>query len=132
MLANTSPTRALAVQSIHQFQAARLQRARDRAVTTSAEQQAKALDLQALTRSEGQLRELERAHGQRMTALDGELDAAKADTYKLLGSYYLVQALVAERAPDRSAWLDQAERYAKAAGHKALIEEIRKAKEKKE
>ena len=67
-----------------------------------------------------------------MKALDVELDAAKADSYGVLGNYYLVQALATARTTDRAAWLDQAERYAKAAGDKALLEKIRKAKEKKE
>lgn len=131
-LSETSPARALPVQTVHEFQTARAQKARGRAATTAADQQNKALDLLALTRGEKQLAELSTAHAARMKALDGELDTAKAGAYQLLGSYYLVQALATERSADRSAWLDQAERYAKAADDKVLLEKIRKAKEKKE
>lgn len=127
-----SPSRALTLQSTHAIEAARHERVRGRAVATSADQQAKALDLQALTRGGRQLAELESAHAKRMAALDPAIENARADSYKHLGSYYLVQALAAARAPDRMTFLDQAGTYAKASGNKALIEEVRKAKETKE
>lgn len=127
-----SPSRAQTVQSIRAIEAGRINRVQNRAVTTSAEQQAKALDLAALTRGGRQLAELEAAHLKRMAALDPGINNARTDSYKELGSYYLVQALTAARSPDRITFLDQAERYATISGSKALIEEVRKAKEQKE
>ena len=129
---NASPSRAHTLQSLRAIEADRIERVRTRAVTTSAEQQAKALDLAALTRGGRQLAELEAAHVKRMAALDPGINAARTESYKQLGSYYLVQALTAARAPDRMTFLDQAERYAKISGSKALLEEVRKAKEQKE
>lgn len=126
-----SPARALSARSLRSVEAERLARARRRAVASSDEQRAKALDLAALTRGGRQLAEFERAHARRAAALDGEINGGQTDSFKRLGSYYLVQALTAPRAPDRSAFFDQAERYAKASGNKTLLEEIRKAKEKK-
>ncbi|UPT73436.1 MAG: hypothetical protein M0D55_16425 [Elusimicrobiota bacterium] len=128
-LESDSPTRALQFQPLNSFVAGRIARVKGRAVVTSEEQRAKALDLQALTRAQKSLGEVETAHAARMKTLDGELGTAKPESYKALGTYYLVQALAAERATDRAAWLDQAERYAKAAGEKKLLEEIKKARE---
>ena len=131
-LSETSPARALPAQTVLEFQAARAQKARGRTAATADDQQNKALDILTLTRGEKQLAELSTAHAARMKALDAELDAAKSGAYEVLGNYYLVQALAAERSTDRSARLDQAERYAKAAGDEALLQKIRKAKDKKE
>jgi len=128
---DASPARAMSAKSARAVEAERLARARKRAVTTSDEQQAKALDLQALTRGGRQLAELERAHARRMVALDAEIRREQTDSYKRLGSYYLVQALTAPRAPDRSVFLDKAGRYAQASGSKELMEEVRKAQERK-
>lgn len=129
---SNSPSRAQSFQSVRAIQSARLAQVRNRAVSTSEEQRAKALDLQALTRGSRQLAELEAAHVKRMAALDPSIESAKAASYKDLGTYYLVQALTAVRTPDRQTYLESAEIYAKASGNKALIEEVRKAKEKKE
>ncbi|MCM2303522.1 MAG: hypothetical protein NDJ72_02380 [Elusimicrobia bacterium] len=131
-LETASPARAHSLRSIHAIETERLERARNRPVQTAEEQQAKALDLAALRRGRRELAELERAHLRRMTALKAAVDKDKTDRYKLLGSYYLVQGRTAQRATDRSAWLDQAERYAKASGSASLIDEVRKAKEEKE
>ena len=131
-LETASPARAHSLRSIHAIETERIQRTRNRPVQTAEEQQAKALDLAALSRGRRELAELERAHVRRMAALKAAVDKDKTDRYKLLGSYYLVQGRTAQRATDRSAWLDQAERYAKASGSAALIDEVRKAKEKKE
>jgi hypothetical protein len=128
----SSPSRALSLRSIHAIATERLERAKSRAVTTTEEQQGKSLDLLVLRRGQKELADLETAHAQRMVSLQAEIDKDKADRFKLLGSYYLVRAQSAERSTDRSAWLDQAERYAKASGNAALLEEVRKAKEKKE
>ncbi len=129
---NASPSRAQTVQSIRAIEAGRINRVQNRAVTTSAEQQAKALDLAALTRGGRQLAELDDAHARRMADLDSAIKKGRSEGYRDLGSYYLVQALTAARAPDRITYLDRAETYAKASGSKALIEEVRKAKEQKE
>lgn len=128
LLKDSSPARAMPAQSIHQFQMDRLRRTQKRAVSTSEDQQAKALDLQALTRGGRLVARLESEHKRRMSALDTEIDRTAPDSSKLLGSYYLLQALSAARSTDRSVLLDRAERYAKVSGNKALIEEIRKAK----
>lgn len=127
-----SPSRAIPLKGVRAIEAARIERTRNRAVTTSEEQRAKALDLQALTRGSRQLAELETTHTKRMAALDTGARNAAVASYKDLGTYYLVQALTAARAPDRETYLENAEIYAKASGNKALIEEVRKAKEKKQ
>lgn len=127
LLGDASPARAIPARSIHAFESARLERARKRPVTTREQQEAKSLDLKALTHGERELVELQNAHPARMKALDAELRKAKPESYKLLGRYYLGQALAAERATDRSALLTQAERYAKADGDKILLEEIKRA-----
>lgn len=129
---DASPSRAHTFQSARAVQSARLERVRARAVTTRDEQQAKALDLQALTRGGRQLAELETAHAKRMALLDPAIENSRTESYKQLGSYYLVQALQAVRAPDRMTLLARAETYAKASGDKELIGEVRKAKEHKE
>ncbi len=129
---NASPSRALPLKSTRAIEAERLARARRRAVATSEEQQAKALDLAALTRGGRELAEFERAHARRAASLDAQIMREQAESFKRLGSYYLVQAITAARAPDRSTFLDQAERYAKASGSKPLLEEVRKAKERNE
>ncbi|MBI2789245.1 MAG: hypothetical protein HYX59_11235 [Elusimicrobia bacterium] len=127
-----SPSRAIPLKGVRAIEAARLERVRNRAVTTSEEQRAKALDLQALTRGNRQLTDLESAHAKRMAALNPSIENAQKASYRDLGNYYLVQALRADRAPDRSTYLDRAETYAKASGNKALIEEVLQAKEKKQ
>jgi len=129
---DASPARAMSVKSARAIEDDRLARARKRAVSTTEEQRAKALDLVILTRGARQLAEFERAHGRRAAALDKEIEGGRAESYKHLGSYYLVQARTAPRAPDRVTFLDRAERYAKASGSKELLEEVRKAKDKKE
>ncbi|MDD5302855.1 MAG: hypothetical protein PHS14_07055 [Elusimicrobia bacterium] len=128
---DAAPSRAVTIQSARDIESARLERVRGRAVATSADQQAKAYDLQALTRGGRQLADLEAAHTKRMASIDPEIQNATAASDKDLGSYYLVQALTAARAPDRATYLDRADAYAKASGNKALIEEVLKAKERK-
>lgn len=127
-----SPSRALSLRTIHTIETERIERTQNRPVTTSAEQQAKSLDLLAMSRAQKELLALEKSHAERMVSIKAAVDSDKADRFKLLGSYYLVQARHAERSTDRSAWLDQAERYAKAAGNAALLDEVRKEKERKE
>ncbi len=127
-----APARALTLKSAIAVEAGRLQRVRARSVATGEEQRAKALDLLTLTRGARRLAELETAHANRMAALDPEIQGATTASYKDLGSYYLVQASAAARAPDRMVFLEKAARYAEASGDKALIEEVRKAKEAKE
>jgi hypothetical protein len=131
-LKNAAPARALPIESARAVAGDRLERVRNRTVATSADQQAKALDLQALTRGGRQLADLEAAHAKRMAVLDPAIESARTESYKHLGSYYLAQALAATRAPDRVTYLENAERYAKASGNKPLLEEVRKAKEGKE
>lgn len=130
-LRDASPARAVDFKSAQAVEAARIERARNRSVATSEEQQAKALDLLGLNRGQKELAKLEAAHAQRMAVLDPQISGATAAAYKDLGSYYLVQALAATRAPDRMTFLEKAGRYAKSSGDKALIEEVRKAKEQK-
>jgi len=131
-LEDASPSRALPLRSLHDIESERLARAKKRAVTTNEEQRAKALDLMALTRGRRELAELEQAHAPRMAALDIEIAAAQAERHALLASYYLLQARSAQRATDRAVWLDQAERYAQAAGDLSLLDDIRNAKERTE
>ncbi len=131
-LNDSSPSRAVPLGSIHDVQAGRAARTKARTVATSDEQLAKALDLRALGRGQKALTALTTAHAARMIRLDAEIERAGPERYKLLGSYYLVQAQFAARGTDRDALLDQAQRYAKASGNAVLIEEIRKTKEKKE
>ena len=128
---DSSPSRALDMPKMRAIEQSRIDRVRTRTVTTSADQQAKALDLTALTRAQKNLSDVETAHRLRMKAMDVDLAANKKEAYKVFGTYYLGQAISAERAADRSAWLDQAERYAVAAGEKKLLEEIRAAKKNK-
>lgn len=129
---DASPARGQTIPSTRAIEAARLERVRNRSVATSEEQRAKALDLLALTRGARQLAEFETAHAKRMAALDPRISGATTAAYKDLGSYYLVQASTATRAPDRMTFLEKAGRYANSSGDKALIEEVRKAKEQKE
>lgn len=129
---DASPSRAQTLPSARAIEAARLARVRARSVATGEEQQAKALELLTLTRGARQLAELEAAHAERMAALDPGISGATRDSYKDLGSYYLVQAGAAAREPDRVTYLEKAGRYAKASGDQALIEAVRKAKEGKE
>ncbi|MDP3543001.1 MAG: hypothetical protein Q8T11_11105 [Elusimicrobiota bacterium] len=124
-----APARALTLKSTTSIEAARLARVRARSVATSEEQQAKALDLLGLNRGQKELAKLEAAHAKRMAALDPEIEGATTASFKDLGSYYLVQALTATRAPDRMTFLEKAGRYARASGDNTLIEEVRKAKE---
>lgn len=131
-ISDSSPARALTLKSARDVQSDRIGQVRARSVATSEQQRAKALDLMALTRSGRQLAEVEAAHAKRMAALDPEIRNATSDSYRDLGSYYLVQALSASRIPDRMTYLEKAEAYAKSSGSKALLEEVRKAKEKKE
>ncbi len=126
-LGDASPARAIPAKSIHDSEVARLERARRRPVTTHEEQEAKALDLKALTQAEKELVELQNAHPARIKILNEETSKAKRETYKILGGYYLGQALAAQRETDRSALLAQAERYAKAAGDTARLDEIKRA-----
>ncbi|MCR4296025.1 MAG: hypothetical protein NUW21_10850, partial [Elusimicrobia bacterium] len=110
---DASPSRAQTLPSVLDIEAARLERARNRSVATGEEQRAKALDLLALTRGARRLAELEAAHAKRMAALDPRISGATTAAYKDIGSYYLVQALAAARAPDRMTFLEKAGRYAK-------------------
>ncbi len=131
-LNDTSPSRALPLGSIQDIQAGRVARMESRAVVTTDDQQAKALDLSALGRGHKELAALNAAHDSRMAPINDKIDRAGPDSYKVLGSYYLIQAQFAARSTDRGALLDQAERYAKASGNAALIEDVRRAKERKE
>lgn len=130
-LSKDSPSRALSIKSITEIQADRAARVANRAVTTSAEQQAKALDLAAMTRAQRELGELSSAHAARMAPIKKDAERFASDRSTPLGKFYLGRALTAENAIDRSVLLDQAERYAKASGNAKLIEEVRKAKEAK-
>lgn len=128
-LRDASPSRALPIRSAGQIELERRERAKVRAVATSEDQQSKALDLQVLTRGQAQIDALAPSQAKRLAALDAEIEQGRGERYKLLGSYYLVQGLHAERSTDRVALLDQAARYAKVSGSPALIEEVRKARE---
>jgi len=130
-LRDAAPARALPIRSAGAIQHERLERTKTRSVATSADQQAKALDLQVLSRGQTQLASLAISQDKRASTLDSEIDQDRAERYKLLGSYYLVQGLHAERSTDRVTLIEQAARYAKASGDAALIEEVRKAKEAK-
>lgn len=130
-IADASPSRALPIADLRSIEQARLERTKNRTVVTSDDQQGKAFDLQALTRGGRLLSDLDAAHAKRMTTLDAKIAGGRNADYKLIGSYYLVQALHASRAPDRAAYLDQAELYAGRSGNKALIEEVRTAKAQK-
>lgn len=131
-LNGASPSRALSLQSIQDIQAARVARTKGRSVVTGDDQRAKALDLSAMGRGQKELAALKAAHASRSAPLNAEIDKAGLDSYKVFGSYYLVQAQFATRPTDRSALLDMAESNAKASGNAVLIEEVRKAKEKKQ
>lgn len=126
-----SPSRALSIQSMRDVQAARTARVANRAVTTSADQQAKSLDLAALTRAQRELESLQTAHDARMKPIEADAKKFMAERFTPLGTFYLGRALTTSSAIDRSVLLDQAERYAKASGNAKLIEEVRKAKEAK-
>jgi hypothetical protein len=131
-LNDSSPSRTLPLQSIQDIQSARVARTKGRSVATSDDQRAKALDLTAMSRGQKELAALKAAHDSRSAPLNGEIDKAALDSYKVLASYYLVQARSATRSTDRIALLDMAESNAKASGNPVLIEEVRKAKEKKQ
>lgn len=130
-LSDTSPSRALTIDSTAEIQRRRIAAAKLRAVATADEQRAKALDLKAMTRGQRELAALKAAHDARMADLDARIDKSAAGGNKTLGAYYLVQSRFAERSTDRAAFLELAERYAAASGNAALIEEVRKAKESK-
>ncbi len=131
-LSDTSPSRALPVQSIQDVQALRIHGTKARTIVTFENQQAKALDLHALGRGQQELIGLKIAHDIRMAPLNAAIDKAGPASDRALGNYYLIQAQFAPRSTDRSALLDQAERYAKAARNAALIAKIRQAKGKQE
>lgn len=130
-LNDSSPSRALPLRSIQDIQAARLARTRGRAVLTNDDQRARTLDLSAMGRGQKELTALKAAHDCRSALLNGKIDEAGLGSYQALGGYYLVQTQFATRSTDRIALLDLAERNAKASGNAVLIEEVRKAKERK-
>ncbi len=130
-LRDASPSRALPLRSAGAIELERYERAKARAVATSEDQQSKALDLQILTRGQAQIAALAPAQSKRIAAVDADIEKGRPERYKLLGSYYLVQGLHAERSTDRIALLDQAARYAKVSGSPTLVEEVRKAREAK-
>ncbi|MEQ1918585.1 MAG: hypothetical protein ABL955_05250 [Elusimicrobiota bacterium] len=131
LLTQASPSRAVPLKSAEAIQRDRAARVQARAVSTSDEQKAKALDLLALNRGAKELLELQSAHAARMKPIDAGIAGRMADRSHTLGIFYLGRALSAESAIDRSVLLDQAERYAKASGNAKLMEEVRKAKEPK-
>lgn len=130
-LNDSSPSRALPLKSVEDVQAARLAALKGRGVVTPDDQQAKALDLKAAGQGQKALAALAAEHDRRMTALNGEIDAAGAEISVTLGRFYLAQARASSRATDRAYLLDEAERRAKASGNAKLIEEVRKERAKK-
>jgi hypothetical protein len=130
-LNQSSPSRALTLQSIAQVQTTRRANVSARSVVTPEEQQAKALDLLAMNRSARELAALQSAHAARMKPIDDTLAALSNERSSVLGPFYLGKALTASNAVERSVLLEQAERYAKAAGNAKLLDEIRKAKDSK-
>jgi len=130
-LRGASPSRALDVASIGKVQKARRDRVKVRAVSTQEEQKFKALDLLALSRAEREIRALESSHATRMIPIDSSIRASMLSQPQLLGTFYLNRALNTQSAVERSVLLDKAERYAKSSGNVILIEEVRKAMERK-
>ncbi len=131
-LNDTSPSRALPVQSVQDVQALRVARTKGRTVATSDDQRAKALDLRALRRGQKELAELKSAHDARMASLNAAIDKRGPGNHAALGRYYLIQAQSAQRSTDRNVLLDQAERYARASRNAVLIAAVRRAREKTE
>ncbi|MBI4060607.1 MAG: hypothetical protein HY403_04185, partial [Elusimicrobia bacterium] len=128
LLRESSPSRALPLQSVEAIQAARLAKTRSRAEAAPEDRKAKALDLAGMELGQRELRALAAAHKARMAPIAAELDKASAGRAGLLGGFYLIQAQRAARRTDRTAFLDQAERYALASRDAALLEKIRGAR----
>jgi len=130
-LNNASPSRALTLPSVRDIQSAHRDRAAARSAATADEQKAKSLDLLGLTRAQKELFALETAHARRMEPMTAEIQAMSAGRARLLGTFYLGRAAGAANAVERGVLLDKAAMYAKASRNAILIEEVRKAKERK-
>jgi len=130
-LNSASPSRALPLKSLSDIQSARLSRAAARTVSTADERKAKALDLLAMSRAQKELLALETEHARRMAPMTDDIRKSGADQARLLGTFYLGRALNAANAVERGVLLDKAEAQAKASKNAILIEDVRKAKERK-
>jgi hypothetical protein len=127
-----SPSSALSIRSIEDIQVGRIERTKSRRAVTFRDRQTRAFDLAAMGKARWALAALRSAHESRMTATNAEVDAKSRGSDAILGNYYLVQAHSARGATDRIALIDLAGRYAQTSGNAALIEAVRKAKERKE
>jgi hypothetical protein len=125
---SAAASNAMELSEARAIQAHRLEMARARAVSSSAAQNAKALDLAALGRAEKELAAADAGERKRVAALvDGaRRDAASSDA--VLAGYYLQYALGASSTVDFSVRIEKAESYAVKSGDAALLAKIRAAK----
>lgn len=106
----------------------RLELARARAVSSSADQKDKALDLEALGRADKELTAADAAERERiLSLLDGARKGQAASAAALAG-YYLQSALSATGNPDFMVRIGQAEAYAARSGDAALLAKVRAAR----
>lgn len=123
-----SAINALDLESTTQIQGRRLEAARRRAVSTREQQEAKALDLAAMTRAERELSAASKAERARLARLDAASAKAAAGSAKTLAEHYLAAALDASSDVDRAVFLQKAETFATAAGDAPLLEKVRSMK----
>ncbi|HXT00985.1 MAG TPA: hypothetical protein VN915_09945 [Elusimicrobiota bacterium] len=107
----------------------RLEMARARAVTSSAEQQAKALDLAALGRADKELAAASEDEHQRVGALHVAAVRGETASAAALAGYYLQSALAADNSADYAVRIGNAESYAVKSGDAALLAKVRAVKE---
>lgn len=121
-------TAALDLATVAEIQARRTAAVRARAVSDTASQEAKALDLLAASRAAREVDAARDAQTARLKTLGAEADRAARRAPKVLAEHYLAVAESASSQVDAAVALDKADGYAVLSGDADLIAKVRARK----
>ena len=121
---------AMPLDTVHALQEHRLEMARARAVKTREEQNAKALDLAALTRAQAELASTQASERKRVADLLNATVKAQDGAPALLAEYYMNAAIASKSTVDYDVDLQLADDYAVQSGNAALLARVRSVKGK--
>jgi hypothetical protein len=121
---------ALDLATVADIQAQSVARTRARPAATAAQQSDKSLDLLMQTRAQRELRAAAAGENARLSALSAQADAAAKSAPRLLARRFLSLAADAANPTERSADLQKAAEFARAAGDAGLLARIQALRKK--
>jgi hypothetical protein len=111
--------------TVEEVQRLRLEAARRRAAGTREEQNAKALDLAAMTRAQRELKATSAAEHERLAGLAaGGVDQAAGESAAVLAEHYLAAASAAVKPVDFDVFIGKAAAFAQKSGDASLIAKV--------